>query len=81
LNQNHEKSTDAKDLTCVGGNTMSVPAPPNQTLPLVQRGVLTDYFIKTKNIPPEMSIEESLGAIPITLLFDSFCVYHLVSNC
>ena len=33
------------------------------------------------NILPEMSIEESLGAIPITLLFDSFCVYHLFSNC
>jgi hypothetical protein len=31
------------------------------------------------NIPPEMSIEESLGAIPFTLLFDPFCVYH--SNC
>jgi len=25
------------------------------------------------NIPSEMSMEESLGAIPITLLFDSFC--------
>ena len=33
------------------------------------------------NLPPEMSMEESLGAIPITLLFDSFCVYHLFSNC
>jgi hypothetical protein len=33
------------------------------------------------NIPPEMSIEESLGAIPITLLFDSFCAYHHFSNC
>jgi hypothetical protein len=33
------------------------------------------------NIPPEMSIQESLSAIPITLLFDSFCVCHLVSNC
>ena len=29
------------------------------------------------NIPPELGIEESLGAIPFTLLFDSFCVYHL----
>lgn len=27
-----------------------------------------------------MSIEESLGAIPITLLFDSFCIYHFFSN-
>jgi hypothetical protein len=33
------------------------------------------------NIPSEMSMEESLGAIPITLLFNSFCVYHLFSNC
>jgi hypothetical protein len=95
---------------------MSVPAPPNQTLPLVQPGVQSDFFIKTKflgeisiekcvafclyridgrlpgadkillaralhNIPPEMSIEESLGAIPITLLFDSVCVNHLFPNC
>ena len=95
---------------------MSKPAPPNQTLPLVQPGVQSDYFIKTKflgeisiekcmafcsycsegrlpgvdqillaralhNIPPERSIEESLGAIPITLLFDSFCVYHIFLDC
>jgi len=60
---------------------VSVPAPPDQTLPLVQPGVLSNYFIKTKNIPPEMSIEESLSAIPITLLFGSFYVYHLFSNC
>jgi len=33
------------------------------------------------DIPPEMSIEESLSAIPITLLFDSFCVYHRFSDC
>jgi len=30
---------------------------------------------------PELSMEESLNAIPITFLFDSFCVYHLFSNC
>jgi len=59
---------------------MSVPAPPNQTLPLVQQGIQSDYFMKTKNIPPEMSIEESLGAILIALLFDSFYVFHLFSN-
>jgi hypothetical protein len=88
---------------------MSMPEHPNQTLSLVQPGVQSDYFIKTKfsgeisielyeafrsyrihgrlpganrvflaralhNIPLEMSIEESLGAIPFTLLFDSFCV-------
>jgi hypothetical protein len=29
----------------------------------------------------EMSIEESLDAIPITLIFDGFYVYHLFSNC
>jgi hypothetical protein len=93
---------------------MSVPAQPNQTLPLLQPDVQSDYFIKTKflaeisiekcvafypycidgrlpgvdnillaralhNIPPAMSIEESLNAIAITLLFDFLCVYH--SNC
>ena len=93
-----------------------MPASPNQTLPLVQPGVQSDYFIKTKflgeisiekcmafgpycmdgrhpgagkillaralhNIPPEMSSQESLSTIPITLLFDSFCVYHLFPNC
>ena len=31
-----------------------------------------DYFIKTKNFLPEMSSEESLGAIPITLLLIPF---------
>jgi hypothetical protein len=64
-----------------GGSTMSVPAPPKQTLPLVQPGVLSDYSRKTQNVPPEMSIEESLSAIPIILLFDSFCVYHLFLDC
>jgi predicted ATPase with chaperone activity len=40
-------------------------------------------FVKTllahamPRILPEMSIEESLSAMAITLLFDSFCVYHL----
>jgi len=29
------------------------------------------------NIPPEMSIEESLGAIPITLLLILFVFIHL----
>jgi hypothetical protein len=37
--------------------------------------------MKTKNFLPEMSTEESLGAIPITLLFYSFCIYYLFSNC
>ena len=52
-----------------------------QTLRLVQWGVQRDYFRKTNNFLSEMSTQESLGAIPITLLFDCFCVYHLFSNC
>src|SRR5690242_19725577 len=32
------------------------------------------------DIPPEMSIAESLSAIPLILLFDSFFGYRLFSN-
>jgi len=51
---------------------LTILAPPKQTLPLFQPGIQSGYFIKTKNIPPEMSIEESLGAIAITLLLIPF---------
>jgi hypothetical protein len=49
-------------------------------LPPVQPGVLSNYSIKTRNIPADMSTEEPLGAISTTLLFDCFCVYHLFSR-
>jgi hypothetical protein len=48
---------DATDLKCVGGNTMRVLATPKQTLALVQPGVQSDYFIKTKFLG-EISIEK-----------------------
>jgi hypothetical protein len=62
-------------------SSVSMSAPPAQTLRLVQWGMQRDYFMKTKNFLLEMSTEESLGAIPITLLFDCFCVNHRFSNC
>jgi|SRR5215213_10245146 len=66
-------TTPAVDSINYGfAETTTMSAPPNQTLRLVQWGV--------KNFLLEMSTEESLGAIPITLLFDCFCVDHLFSN-
>jgi len=44
----NEKLTDSTTSNCVGVNAMSVPALPNQTFPLVQPDVRSDYFMKTK---------------------------------
>jgi len=44
-------------------NAMSMPAPTNQTLPLVQPGVQSDYFIKTKFLG-EISIEKCVAFCP-----------------
>ena len=64
-----------------GFAAVTMSTPPNQTLRLVQWGVQRGYFITTKDFVLEMSTEEAIGAIRITLLFDCFCVYHLFSNC
>ena len=42
---------------------MSVSAPPKQTLPLVQPGVQSDYFIKTKFLGG-ISIEKCMAFCP-----------------
>ena len=58
-------TTPAVDSINYGfAETTTMSAPPNQTLRLVQWGV--------KNFLLEMSTEESLGAIPITLLLIAF---------
>jgi hypothetical protein len=42
---------------------MSVPTPPKQTLPLVQPGVQSDYFIKTIFLG-DISIEKCIALCP-----------------
>jgi hypothetical protein len=42
---------------------MSMPASPNQTLPVVQPGVQSDYLIKTKFLG-EISIEKCVAFCP-----------------